>query len=153
MGEVIDARYEKLFRRALEGELNRWGRWIEKHSDYEGYPGVNVLEAFLMGRGGGSPGHKILCLDMPTDVYSVHHRILMLTDLLQEAVWIYYVTRVKPDGTLWTLEERCRRASIAEGTLRNRLSEARAQLLGITNRSSTSVTCQVHSRVTSAHCA
>lgn len=153
MGEVIDVRHERLFRRALESELNRWGKWIERHSDYEGYPGVNILEAFLMGRGGGNAGHRILCLDMPTDVYSVHHRILMLSDTLQEAVWIYYVTRVKADGTLWSMEERCRKTGIEERTLRNRLSDARRQLLGITNRTSSSVTCQVVSPATSAHCA
>lgn len=153
MGEVIDVRYERLFRRALETELNRWGRWIERHSDYEGYPGVNILEAFLMGRGGGIAGHRILCLDMPTDVYSVHHRVLMLTDTLQESVWIYYVTRVKTDGTLWTLQERCKVADIEEKTLRNRLSDARRQLLGITNRASSSGNAQVHSPLTSANCA
>jgi hypothetical protein len=127
----FDRRYERLERRALEGELNRWGRWIERNSDFEGYPGVNILVAFLMGRGGDSAGHKILCLDMPTDVYSVHHRVLMLTEALQEAVWIYYVTRLKPDGTLWSVSERCIRVGLSEETLRQRLKRARNRLLGI----------------------
>lgn len=127
----MDRRYEQLERRALEGELNRWGKWIERHSDYEGYPRANILIAFLHGRGGGAAGHRILCLDMPTDVYSVHHRILMLTEALQESVWIYYVTRLKPDGTLWTLQERCRRAGVAEEALKQRLKRARNKLLGI----------------------
>lgn len=127
----FDRRYEKLERRALEGELNRWGKWIERHSDFEGYPGANILVAFLMGRGGGTAGHRILCLDMPTDVYSVHHRILMLTDALQEAVWLYYVTRMKSDGTLWSVRERCERVGLSEETLHQRLKRARNKLLGI----------------------
>ena len=129
--QPYEQRYDRLFRRALEGELNRWGRWVETHSDYEGFPGVNILVAFLMGRGGGSAGHKILCLDMPTDVYAVHGRIIRLPENQQEALWLYYVTRLKPDGTLWTLDERCRRASVSSEDLRERLKAARDRLLGI----------------------
>lgn len=126
-----DAKYDRLFRRALEGELNRWGKWIEAHSDYEGFPGVNVLVAFLMGRGGGVSGHKILCLDMPADVYAVHGRVVRLPDEQQEALWLYYVTRLKPNGTLWTLDERCQRARVSQDQLRARLTAARERLLGI----------------------
>jgi hypothetical protein len=126
-------KYDRLFRRALEGELNRWGRWIEIHSDHEGYPGVNILVAFLMGRGGGTGGHKILCLDMPTDVYAVHGRIIRLPEEQQESLWLYYVTRLKPDGTLWTMDERCRRARVSPEDLRSRLRAARDRLLGITS--------------------
>lgn len=128
-----EQRYDRLFRRALEGELNRWGKWIETHSDYEGFPGINILVAFLMGRGGGTVGHKILCLDMPTDVYAVHGRIIRLPEDQQEALWLYYVTRLKPNGTLWTLEERCRRARVTEDDLKTRLRTARERLLGITS--------------------
>jgi len=147
--DILDwHRYGRLYRKALEGELNRWGKWIEKHSDFEGYPGVNILVAFLMGSGGGTAGHRILCLDMPTDVYSVHHRILMLSDTLQEAIWICYVTRMKPDGTLWTMQERCERAQIGEEALRQRLSRAKRKLLGLPDEGSpcAPVTMQVHSR-------
>lgn len=129
--EPYQPKYDKLFRRALEGELNRWGKWIETHSDYEGFPGANILVAFLMGRGGGTPGHRILCLDMPTDVYSVHSRVLMLSEELQEALWVYFVTRVRPDGTLWTLAARAHRIGISEEALRMRVSRARRKLLGL----------------------
>lgn len=130
--EIIDwQRYERLYRKALECELNHWGKWIEKHSDYEGYPGTNILVAFLMGRGGGNPGHRILCLEMPVDVYAMHGRILMLNELMQEAVWLYYVTRLKTDGTLWTVEERCSRIGISQEALWQRLSRARRKLLGL----------------------
>lgn len=127
-----EPKYDRLFRRALEGELNRWGRWIEIHSDHEGYPGVNILVAFLMGRGGGTAGHKILCLDMPTDVYAVHGRVIRLPEDQQEALWLYYVTRLKSNGTLWTLEERCQRANVSQQELKSRLAAARERLLGIT---------------------
>jgi hypothetical protein len=128
-----EAKYDRLFRRALEGELNRWGKWIETRGDYEGYPGVNILVAFLLGRGGGAAGHRILCLDMPTDVYAVHGRIVRLPDDQQEALWLYYVTRLKPNGTLWTLGERCKRAGVSEEDLKARLSAARERLLGISS--------------------
>jgi hypothetical protein len=123
--------HERLYRKALDGELNRWGKWIERHMDYEGFPGTNILVAFTQGSGGGNPGHRILCLDMPTAVYSVHHRVIMLQETLQEAVWIWYVPRLKQDGTLWTVQERCLRAGLGEEALRQRLKRAKDRILGL----------------------
>lgn len=124
-------RYERLERSALEGELNRWGKWLETHSEFEGYPGVNILIAFIGGGGGGIPGHRILCLDMPTDIYATHGRVIRLPEAEQEAVWLKYVTRLKPDGTLWTVRERCVKADISEDAFHQRLSRARSRILGL----------------------
>lgn len=132
----FDRRYEKLERRALEGELHRWGRWQEsKLGHEEGYQGINILIAYLNGGGGGTPGHRILCLEMPTDVYSVHQRmILVLNEEEREAIWLYYVPRMKWHGlvcTEWMLAEKCERAGLTEVIVRKRASRARAKLLGI----------------------
>lgn len=124
-------RHERLYRKALDSELNRWGKWIELRMDYEGYPGINVLEAALMGAGGSVPGHRILCLDMPTDIYSVHHRILMLPETLQEAIWVWYVPRVNPDGTLREIGGKARLVGVSEEALRQRVHRAKNRILGI----------------------
>lgn len=118
-------------RHCLNGELNRWGGWIERHSDYEGYPGVNILVAFLQGRGGGGGGHRVLCLDMPWDIYATHARVLICTEAEQEALWIKYVIRMKDDGTFWTIEERLLRMGLSDDTFRRRLSRARQRILGV----------------------
>lgn len=123
--------HERLYRRALNAELNDWGRWVERHWDYEGYPSANVLHAFLMGRGGGNPGHRVLCLDMPDRVYAVHGRILMLSEELREAIWIWFVPRLKLDGTVWSVTERCRIAGISEDLLRQRVRRAKDRILGL----------------------
>jgi hypothetical protein len=132
----FDRRYERLERRALEGELHRWGRWQEtKLGHDEGYPGVNILIAYLNGGGGGTPGHRILCLEMPTDVYSIHNRIILkLNEEEREAVWLYYVPRVKRCGlvsTEWTLPAKCLLAGLSEEVVRKRTSRARSKLLGL----------------------
>lgn len=145
MNNPRDRRYERLERSALEGELNRWGKWIEDHSDYEGYPGANILIGFLQGRGGGTAGHRILCLDMPVDVYAVHARVIGLPEGWQEALWIYYVTRLKADGTLLTVEERCEKIGISDRTLRRRLTFARRRLMGLPDEACEVGLCQVHS--------
>lgn len=118
-------------RRAIDGELNRWGRWIEKHADYTGHPSINAIVAQLYGAGGGSPGHRILCLEMPTGVYATHMRVLMLTENEREAVYLYFAVQVKEDGTLWTAQEKCRLYGIKEDSLRRRLARARYKILGI----------------------
>lgn len=123
---------ERLERQELEGELNRWGKWIESHFDYEGYPGVNVIEAYLQGRGGGTGGHAILCLDWPTDVYVVHRRlILVVPDAERESIWLRYCVRLKPDGTLWREEEVAIRAGIELESFRKRIQRAKRRLLGL----------------------
>jgi hypothetical protein len=118
-------------RRAIDGELNRWGKWIERHADYTGHPGINAIVAQLYGAGGGTPGHRILCLEMPTGVYATHVRVLRLTEGEQEAVCLYFAVQVKDDGTLWTVDEKCRIYGIKEESLRRRLSRARYKILGI----------------------
>lgn len=118
-------------RRAIDGELNRWGKWIERHADYSGHPSINAIVAQLYGAGGGSPGHRILCLEMPTGVYATHMRILMLTENEREAVYLYFAVQVKDDGTLWTAQEKCRIYGIKEDSLRRRLARARYKILGI----------------------
>lgn len=127
----IDRLYERYELQGIDRELNAWGRWNERHMDFEGYPGISALEAWRAGRGGGSPGHKILCLDMPDAVYAVHGRVLRLSEQDREALWIWYVIRVKPDGTLWPLEHKCRTAGITEAALRQRVHRARRRMAGL----------------------
>lgn len=133
MNAAVDQRHAERYElQGINYELNVWGRWIEKHMDFEGYPGVSALEAWRSGRGGGLPGHKILCLDMPTMVYAVHARVLqVLTEFEREAVWVWYVVRVKPDGTLWPIDHKCKKAGITEDALRKRVSRARRRLAGL----------------------
>ncbi len=133
MNAAVDQRHAERYElQGINYELNVWGRWIEKHMDFEGYPGVSTLEAWRSGSGGGTPGHKILCLDMPIAVYAVHGRMIqVLTEYEREAVWIWYVIRVKPDGTLWPIEHKCKKAGITEEALRKRVSRARRRLAGL----------------------
>ena len=129
--EVIDPRYERLYLRAIHHELDAWGHWIERNSDFEGYPGQTNIEAFLNGAGGSVTGHRILCLDMPSAIYATHGRVIRLNPTLQEAVWLYYVPRVKPDGTERTVRERCEIVGITENALWQRIRRAKRMILGI----------------------
>lgn len=118
-------------RRALMSELYAWGKWVETHSEYTGHPGVNFLVAALHGRGGGSLGHRILCLEMPTGVYATHQRVLRLPAPEQAAVQIKHVTVLNDDGTIQSVEERRRLVGISEEAFRKRLSRAYQRIMGI----------------------
>jgi hypothetical protein len=122
---------DRMMRQAIDGELNRWGRWIERHADYTGHPSVNFLVAALHGRGGGSPGHRILCLDMPDHIYATHGRVLRLPEGEQEAIYLLFAVQVKEDGTLWSVEEKCRIYGIQEASMRRRIARARYRILGL----------------------
>lgn len=122
---------DRITRQAIDSELNSWGRWIERHADYTGHPSVNALVAQLYGAGGGTPGHRVLCLDMPEGIYATHARILMLSEKEREAVYLFFAVKLKDDGTVWTITEKARIYGIKEDSLRRRLARARYKILGL----------------------
>lgn len=122
---------DNLLRRAIDSELNLWGRWIELHIDREGYPSASSFILAVEGKGGGTNGHRILCDDMPPHIYAVHGRWLLLPEHERDAVWIWYVIRVKPDGTIWPIEHKCDAVGITEAALRQRVCRARYRIAGL----------------------
>lgn len=117
-------------RRAINQLLNRWGNWMEKNSEFTGYPGTNILESYI----GSDPqpaGHRILCLEMPTDIYATHHCYLRLPEQEQRAVWLWYVPVMLPDGRVRTTYERAVTAGIDYDTLCKQVSRARLRIMGI----------------------
>ena len=128
----MSALMDNILRRAIDSELNAWGGWLERHSDYQGYPRSDNVHAFLNGGGGGTAGHRVLCLDMPSGIYATHARILLLPESEREAVHIYFAFRVKPDGIgYYTLAEKCRIAEVDEKTVRTRIGRARYRIAGL----------------------
>lgn len=117
-------------RNELNASLNRWGDWMEKHGDFDGYPSINILESYI-GSDLGAPGHRILCLDMPTGVYCTHQRVLRLPELEQQAIYLWYVPRMKPNGQTWTLDEKCHLTCINQWVLRKRVQSAKLRIMGI----------------------
>lgn len=116
---------------AVRAELNAWGGWIERRMDFEGYPSIWAVEAYMEGCGGGEGGHRILCLDMPNRIYAIHGRVLRLSELEREAVWIFYVFRMKPDGTVWDLKDKCAHVGLTEDCVRKRIQRAYPKILGL----------------------
>jgi hypothetical protein len=116
---------------AIDSELERWGEWWEKNP-IDGFSGASSIAAFLEGFGGGRPGHRILCEEMPNAVFWTHQRWLRLSPELQITVWVHFVPRVDPDtGRCWTPEERASLLEIPYGTYRVRLTRARYAMLGL----------------------
>lgn len=129
---AFDSRgHERLLLSAIGSELRRWGAWIERNMDYEGFQDENFLLAFTHGRGGGIAGHRVLCRDMPRAIYDTHRNWLRLGEDLREAVWIYYVPHFRADGTTWEVSAKCRRADLSEDQLYRRVRRARSLLVAM----------------------
>jgi hypothetical protein len=127
---------DSLFRRAIDSELSRWGGWLERHQDYEGYPRSDNLQGSLNGSGGGMGGHRILCLDMPTGIYATHMRVIQLPEEERYAIELVFRYQVKPvrgttDPVYYTFGEKCKLAGIDESTIRRRWHRARYLVAGI----------------------
>lgn len=120
----------KVERSMLNASLERWGDWWEKNGEFDGYPSVNILESYI-GSDLGLPGHRILCLEMPVGVYCTHQRVLKLSELEQDAICIWYIPRVKENGQLYTVDEKCKLLSIDKWALRKRVQRAKLRIAGI----------------------
>jgi hypothetical protein len=129
-GPVRESRLTLTERRELNRLLNRWGDWVEKHLDFDGYPSINILESYI-GSDLGAPGHRILCLEMPTDVYHTHQRVIRLPESEREAVWIAYVPRMKQNGTVWSKHELMGLLDMDTDAFHQRLSRAKRRLAGV----------------------
>lgn len=140
-------RHDRLLMRAVHGELNRWGRWVEARLDYEGYPRASATENFKMGDRTCEPGHRVLMLDMPVDVYATDSRVSRLPEELKRIVWTYYVFTLKPVGnafTTWTFQEKAERLKVPRGTFKQMLYRAKAMIAGLDpNRPGTAESVQV----------
>jgi len=115
----------------LDSALNDWGNWIEQNSDYEGYPRADAIASWLEGGGGSRRGHRVLCLDMPHRIYSMHARWLLLPEHEQIVVWTEYVPRLKETNEVWTSVEKASRIGVGPNVYRKRLQRARLRILGL----------------------
>lgn len=123
---------ERFALRGLEGELHRWGRAMFRHSEHDGTPGANLLETFIGGSGGGIPGHRVLCLDMPTELYVVNMRILTtLTEIEQDVILVWYAVPPKEDGNLWSDQEKADKLEMSVEDLRRHRRTAKRRILGL----------------------
>jgi hypothetical protein len=57
--------------------------------------------------------------------------VIRLPEGEQEAVFLFFAIKVKEDGTLWTVTEKCRLYGIQEDSMRRRLARARYRILGV----------------------
>ena len=120
-------KYDRLIIRAVHGELDRWGRWIDAHSHYQGYPRDNILVTYI-GSDIVPVGHRVLMQDMPAGIWKTHHRVLKLSEPLRDVVCAWYMARVKEDGTLWKMGEKAEIMGISVDTFRQRLRRGKLGL-------------------------
>jgi hypothetical protein len=115
-------------REYVKSLLDRWGEWCEAHLDSEhGLPTRNVLEHFGEG-GGGIPGHRILCAEMPRKVWLTNYHVIRQPEDYREALTSFYVFHVKPGGGKWTAKEKAKILGIDYATFRFRVSHGRTLL-------------------------
>ena len=127
------ARLDGRTRSALEDELQRWGEYWEEKSEFRGYASASSIQQFLEGVGGGTASDRILCKEMPNQVYWTHQAFLTKLDAhQQEVVWNHYVAALNPEiGRCPTQQEKAWLLGIPLSTFRVRLCRARFALLGI----------------------
>jgi hypothetical protein len=126
-----DRSYERNLLRAVDGELNRWGKWHEARWDWSSYPKASATENFKTGERASQAGHRILMLDMPVGIWATHHRVMALEEELRELVSAWYIIRVKEDGTAWTPREKSERIGIPLIEWRRLLRAAQMRIAGI----------------------
>jgi hypothetical protein len=112
----------------IEAMLKTWGDWIWENRDYEGYPTLDAIAAFIGGAGGVLTGHRIICRDPPPWVTLTHVLVMMLPEHEGIAVFTQYVPGVGDDGRMLSRAERCLRIGITEDAFRKRIQRAQHQI-------------------------
>lgn len=115
-------------REYVKSLLERWGEWCEAHlDDQHGLPTTNAIEHF--GEvGGGVPGHRILCQEMPRKVWLTNYHVIHQPSEYKEALITFYVFHVKPGGGKWTAKEKAKLLEVDYDTFRWRVSHGRTLL-------------------------
>lgn len=135
LAEVVDIatrpRLDQYDRAALRRELYHWGRWMEYQAEHSGHPSCDTVTRFLEGRGGGLGGHRVLCLDMPVEVWSTNGRVMALDEQSRAAITTIYVDIVGVDGEVMTWERRAGRIHVSESTLRRLHNAALIRIAGL----------------------
>jgi hypothetical protein len=114
-----------------DARLAAWGKWIEDHSDFQGYAPSTAIVACLEGRGGGVAGHRILCQDPPGWWWRTNQRVLLMPEHEREAVCAHYIVQLKEGGGFWTGQEKAEKLGVSYATFRKRISRGRMRYLGI----------------------
>lgn len=112
----------------IDAAFRAWGEWLWSNRHFEGYPTTDHITAFIMGRGGDSHRHRVLCRDMPPWIRYTHAIWLMLPDHEALVVWAEFVPGVEDDGRLWTQAQKCERLKISIDAYKGRLSSARGKV-------------------------
>lgn len=112
----------------INAALEQWGAWIWENRDYEGYPSCDAITAFIHGAGGGKPGSRILCRDMPKAVTFTHVIYMMLPDHEAAVIFAEYVPGVSENGQFWSRPEKCAALRLNDDTYRKRLYRAKLRI-------------------------
>lgn len=103
--------------------LDRWGAYMERHmADQHGLPRIEIIYASRIGKGGGGPGHQILCMDPPRSIWVTGYLVSRLPPAEKEAIEAWHVFRLKPDNREWAQQEKAEILRINYGTFRARVS-------------------------------
>lgn len=102
---------------------------MERHlGEDHGLPRIESAYASRMGRGGAGSGHRILCAEMPHQIWQCNYHIGRLPDAEKEAVHAWYVFRLKPDNTVWKNSEKADMMHISYGSFKVRVHRARSRI-------------------------
>jgi hypothetical protein len=112
----------------INAMFREWGVWIWDHRHFEGFPTADSVASFIQGRGGTSPGHRVLCRDMKPWILFAHVIWIMLPDHEALCVWAEFVPSVEDDGSTWTQEQKAAKLSITHDAYRCRLNSARVRV-------------------------
>jgi hypothetical protein len=109
----------------LDGLLQRWGAWQERHCEDVVLP---RQAAFCMIVSDQPPGPRILCGDMARDVQELQVAFLMLRLRPQKALYLWYAVQLKEGGGYWSPDEKAELFGCSLNALRCRVTRARRVL-------------------------
>lgn len=117
--------------RIIHSILGKWGAFEERQLNQSAYAATTPLYRFMTE---GSPGKpvfsaSILHAGTPADIFLIRQGVEKLADHPRSIVWVKYVFHVKPDGGLWSDQEKAYRMGITYAGYTKGLQRAREALM------------------------
>lgn len=111
-------------------ELKRWGFWKGLQYAADGWPPSNTLAQIMSGRA-DRPGHRILVLEMPAEVWRINAAVMKLpTDYVAVLVSRYCLPVQAETGEPYAVDFLASLLGISPGRYATRLDAARRAYQG-----------------------
>ncbi len=117
--------------RIIHEQLCQWGGYEERQFNYSAYASITPLYRYMTEGNQGTPifQTRILTNGTPLQILLVRQAVNQLPTNQRDLISAKYIFQLKPEGGLWTDQEKAQLLSMSLAAYRTAIHRARSKLL------------------------